>query len=702
MLGLFGTRRRGETRKRARQLLREAFGERADFRAGQWEAIESVVLRRSSVLLVQKTGWGKSLIYFLATKLFRESGAGPTLLVSPLLSLMRNQIENAERFGITALSINSANRQDWSRIDEALARDECDLLLISPERLASQTFERRTRGSLPNIGLLVVDEAHCISDWGHDFRPDYRRIARIVAGLPPKTPVMATTATANQRVVDDIAAQLKSDLGAIRGPLARASLRLQTIHLKNQAERLAWLAENMPRIPGTGIVYCLTVADCDRVAAWLRSKGIPVEAYHAQRSAEERVELEKRLLRNQIKSLIATVALGMGFDKPNLSFVIHFQRPGSIVAYYQQIGRAGREVDDALTVLLCGKEDDEVQDYFIGAAFPAPKEMRAVLSLIETEGELSLDDICQRLNFPQRRIEQCLKHLRIERALGRDRLNYFRTANPWTPDIKRAERITAVRYEELDAMRRYTTATSCLMEIIVRELDDPHAAACGRCANCRGEELVPSRADRGSIAEAVSFLKQNELVFEPRKIWPAGVVRGYAGPIPEERRNAQGRALCMYRDPGWGAIVKRGKYKDGRFAYELVLASAELIQSRWRPTPFPTWVTTIPSSRHPELTPDFAQRLAVALGIPFRPALEKIQETPEQKEMHNSAQQLRNIHASFTVLPDRIESGPVLLVDDIVDSRWTLTVAGALLRNSGSGVVHPFALAKLSTLEGVS
>lgn len=702
MLGLFGTRRRGAVKKRARQVLREAFGARADFRAGQWEAIETVVLRRSSVLLVQKTGWGKSLVYFLATKLFRESGAGPTLLISPLLSLMRNQIENAERFGITALSINSANQRDWGRIDEVLARDECDLLLISPERLANRAFVERTQGTLPNIGLLVVDEAHCISDWGHDFRPDYRRIARIVGGLPPRTPVMATTATANQRVVDDVVEQLKSDLGALRGPLARSSLRLQTIHLENQAERLAWLAENLPRIPGTGIVYCLTIADCDRVAAWLMSRGIHVEAYHAGRPAEERVQLEERLLRNQVKVLVATVALGMGFDKPDLSFVIHFQRPGSIVAYYQQIGRAGREVDDALTILLCGKEDDEIQEYFIRSAFPEPKEMRAVLSLIETEGEMSLQDVCQRLNSPQRRIEQCLKHLRIERALGRDGWNYFRTANPWSPDTRRAEHITAVRHEELGAMQRYTKATGCLMEIIVRELDDPHAATCGRCANCRGEELVPSHVDRSSTADAVEFLKRNELVIEPRRRWPMGVVQGSSGPISEERRNAQGRALCMYRDPGWGEVVKRGKYKDGRFAYELVLASAELIQSRWRPTPFPTWVTAIPSQRHPELTPDFAQRLAVALGIPFRPALEKILETPAQKEMHNSAQQLRNIHGSFTVVPDLIDSGPVLLVDDIVDSRWTLTVAGTLLRDSGSGVVHPFTLARLSTLESVS
>lgn len=353
-------------KQRTLSLLRQMLGPDAEFRPGQWEAVDKLVAQRGRVLVVQRTGWGKSLVYFLATRLLRDQGAGPTLLISPLLALMRNQIEMAECIGIHAATMNSSNREEWHAVENALAADACDLLLISPERLTNPRFQSLLPKIAGRVGLFVVDEAHCISDWGHDFRPDYRRIIRIVRNLPEGVPVLGTTATANDRVIADVQSQLGVGLSVLRGPLARPSLRLQNIQLADQSERLAWLAEYLPRFPGTGIIYCLTIADTERVTKWLQQKGFRVKAYHAGNDANiDRVELEQALLNNEIKALVATVALGMGFDKPDLGFVIHFQRPGSVVAYYQQVGRAGRAVGRAYGILLNGREDDEIQDYFI-------------------------------------------------------------------------------------------------------------------------------------------------------------------------------------------------------------------------------------------------------------------------------------------------------------------------------------------------
>ncbi len=679
--------------ERAHTLLQQMLGPGAMFRDGQWETIQALVEQRARVLLVQATGWGKSLVYFIATKLLREQGAGPTLLISPLLALMRNQVEMAERIGIHAFSINSSNPDDWGAIEAALAADQCDVLLVSPERLANERFMTKTLPAIStDIGLFVVDEAHCISDWGHDFRPDYRRLGHILRGLTPSVPVLATTATANDRVVADIVSQLGEDLRVARGPLARPSLRIQTIRLADRAARLAWLAEHLPKLPGSGIVYCLTVADCRRVSEWLASRGIDAPAYHGDLGSEERAALEQRLLRNEVKALVATVALGMGFDKPDLGFVVHYQRPGSVVSYYQQIGRAGRAIHDAYAVLLHGNEDDEIQDYFIRNAFPGTDRQREVLTVLEASAGLGLNEILARVNLSRARVEQCLKLLEIEGAVVRDGSLYVRTVNPWTPDEEHSRQITAGRYRELDRMRAFVDAATCLMEFVARELDDPWARPCGRCAVCCGL-LVPTTVDPALVREAIAFLGHETLTIEPKRQWPAGAIPGRHGRIPAELRNAEGRALCVYGDPGWGEAVQLGKYVAGHYSDELVQAAAELVRERWRPQPPPAWVTAVPSLRRPRLVGSFAERLAVALGLPFYPVLEQVQEVPEQKVMENSAHQAANVAAAFRVSASNLPPAPVLLVDDIVTSGWTLAVCGMFLREGGSGPVHPFALA---------
>ena len=682
---------------RARHLLRQMLGPQARFREGQWRAIDAIVARRGRVLVVQRTGWGKSLVYFLSTRLLREDGAGPTILVSPLLSLMRNQIESASRIGVRAFTINSSNRAEWDTAESALATDCCDILLISPERLGNERFMKSVLPGLSGrAGLFVVDEVHCISDWGHDFRPDYRRIMRVMESLPPGIPVLGTTATANDRVVADVQQQLGPELIILRGPLARHSLRLQNIVLSSQAERLAWLAENIRKFKGSGVVYCLTVADVERVTTWLQSQGIRAEAYHAGDDAKvDRESLEKSLLNNDIKALVATVAFGMGFDKPDLAFVIHFQRPGSVVAYYQQVGRAGRAVDRAYGILLSGTEDDDIQDYFIDSAFPPTQTMSSLLDAIGASKAISINELLARVNVSRSMAERALKLLELDGAIEikfDKKTLYSRTQNRWQPDVERTNRITTLRRSELAQMKTYVAHRGCLMEFLAKALDDPDARPCGVCANCQGRGL-PAKASAELIKQAAEFLGRVDIVLEPRKRWPQDMPMSETSIIPVEHRNAPGRSLCYYGDSGWGRLVREGKYERGEFADQIVEASAHLILERWQPEPFPEWVTAIPSRRHPGLVYDFAARLATLLGIRFVASLVRTADAPEQKLMANSSMQARNVAGTLETI-GQIPSGSVLLIDDIIDSGWTLTLAGWLLRKKGSGVVHPFTLAR--------
>ncbi len=680
----------------AQKLLRSMLGDDATFRPGQWEAIEAL-LRRERVLVVQRTGWGKSLVYFIATRMLRNRGAGVTLLISPLISLMRNQIQMAERINVKALTINSQNEDEWREVERSLRAGDCDVLLISPERLGNETFvttvlTQQLRGS---IGMFVIDEAHCVSDWGHDFRPDYQRIVRIVKEIPPSVPVLATTATANNRVLEDIRSQLGSDLVVQRGSLARASLRLFVLRLDDQAQRLAWLAEWIPKMRRTGIVYCLTVADAKRVAHWLKCRGVVAEAYYADLDREvgagERERLENALLENRIKVLVATVALGMGFDKPDLGFVIHFQRPGSVVAYYQQVGRAGRSLEDAIVILLTGREDDDIQSYFMRTAFPPPELSRDILRALETHAELKVSQLQTHVNASGTMLERALKLLEIDGAVGRDGAAYFRTPNRWQPDQQRAERVTALRVAELKQMQEYVEHRGCLMEFLAGDLDDPHAAPCRRCGNCTGKRFRP-QVDADILSEAVRFLRSEVVPIKPRRQWPAGEFPDRPFRIPPEFRAEEGRALSFYGDAGWGTMVSTDKYESGRFRGELISAAVAAVK-RWKPNLLSGWVTAVPSRRHPRLVPDFAAQLANQLGLPFEMVFAKVVDTPEQKLMDNSAHQVRNVAGSLRQI-STIRSGPVLLVDDIVDSGWTFTELAYLLRTGGSGPVFPFALAR--------
>jgi ATP-dependent DNA helicase RecQ len=693
---------------KAESLLQQMLGADKSFRDGQWEAIEAVAVRNQRLMVVQRTGWGKSIVYFIATKILRDRGAGPALLISPLLALMRNQIEAARNMGLRPITIHSENRDEWEQAQAALSRNDCDILLISPERLANAEFRREVLPRFKNsIGLFIVDEAHCISDWGHDFRPDYRRIVRVLQLLPPNVPVVCTTATANDRVVQDVVAQIPR-LRVQRGPLTRTSLKLFNIKLSDQSERLAWLAHFVPRLPGSGIIYCLTIPDTRRVAVWLQKNGIGAREYYSDVESADKLESERMLLANECKALVATVALGMGFDKPDLGFVIHFQRPGSVIAYYQQVGRAGRAVDEAYGILLSGREDDEIQDYFIRSAFPAAETMQQVLRELELGAGASVNELMARLNYRRGVIEKALKLLEVDGAVMREKTIYVRTPNAWTPDLLRSDQVTQSRRAELAQIKHYVDHDGCLMEFLAHALDDPSPGHCGKCMNCAcrtKREPVPEVL----VREAVQFLRGDTVNTDPRKQWPRAVLSelqqampgavGYskeAKPkttIPEDLRPEEGRALCIYGDAGWGRIVAQCKYDAGHFNDELVAASATLIQDRWQPAPFPQWLTCVPSRRKPLLVSNFARRLAERLGIPFLPVIEKTRETEPQKRMENSAQQARNLLGAFSV-ERGILAAPVILVDDVIDSGWTITMIAALLRMNGSGPVFPFYVGK--------
>lgn len=681
--------------QRALELLRAGSGQPdAAFREGQEEAIRHVVEGRGRLLVVQKTGWGKSFVYFIAIKLLREAGLGPSLLISPLLALMRNQIAAAERMGVRAMTIHSDNLEEWKEVEAAIRRDEVEILLVSPERLANQRFRNEVLAEIAErIALLVIDEAHCISDWGHDFRPHYRLLERIVGTLPPNVRLLATTATANDRVMADLATVLGPDLADSRGDLARPSLALQTIRLPSQAERLAWLAEHVPALPGHGIVYTLTKRDAGLVAEWLRSRGVEVEEYTGE-SGERREELEQALLANRVKALVATTALGMGFDKPDLAFVIHYQAPGSVVAYYQQVGRAGRALEAARGVLLSGEEEIDITDYFIESAFPTPEQVREVLEALEAAPEgLSIPELLREVNLGYGRIEKTLTLLSLESPppIAKQGSKWQLTAAELSDSFwLRAERLTTVRREEQAQMQEYVDLTSGHMEFLIRSLDGEPGAIAPPVLPALSSTVEPEL-----VREAVAFLRRTSLPIEPRKIWSPGGLPLYdvTGKIEPALQAQAGKALCMWGDAGWGQEVRRGKYREGRFSDDLVAASRQLIEE-WSPRPAPRWVTCVPSTRHPDLVPDFAERLAAALGLPFEPVLIRAEERPEQKDMENSAQQARNVDGSLGVVEQELRAEPVLLVDDMVDSRWTLTVAAWLLRSHGSGEVWPFALAQ--------
>ncbi len=692
----------------AQQVLERLAGEDARLRDDQAAAITALVAERRRVLVVQRTGWGKSAVYFVATALLRAAGAGPTVIVSPLLALMRNQIAAAARAGITAATINSTNREDWEEVAARVAADEIDVLLISPERLNHPGFRRDVLADVAaRVGLVVVDEAHCISDWGHDFRPDYRRVRDVLAALPAGVPVVGTTATANDRVTADVQSQLTRDGGdllTLRGGLDRDSLALSVVHLPSAAARMAWLADWIPTTAGPGICYTLTVAHAERLAAWLASRGIAVAAYSGQTEPRERTRIEAALKSNELKCVVATSALSMGYDKPDLSFIVHDGSPSSPIAYYQAIGRAGRALPPgamADVVLLPGAADSAVWAYFDSTAFPSRRDVDAVLvRLAEATRPVAVGQLEADVNLRRGRLEAMLKILDVEGAVtavpGR---GGGWTVTPrwreWRYAGDRYARVDAARKAEQRAMRDYAGTDGCLMAFLLGQLDDPHLVAgwrCRRCANCTG--APPPSADPETTAVATAWLRRGDVPLEPRKQWPRGLA-DRRGSIRADARCETGRVLAYGDDPAWEGLAGLLAGPDRPVPDDIVEGLVAVL-ARWDWQARPTWVTLVPSRRRPRLVASIAERIGTLGRLPVHDVVRRVADTSPQAEMSNSTHAAANAIAAFVVDPSpaggRIPSGPVLLVDDVVRSGWTMTVVGALLRDAGAGAVLPLAV----------
>ncbi|MEU7613342.1 RecQ family ATP-dependent DNA helicase [Micromonospora sp. NPDC049204] len=699
---------RAAVRERAEAVLRRLAGDHARLREDQWRAIEALVVDRRRVLCVQRTGWGKSAVYFVATALLREGGEhGPTVIVSPLLALMRNQVEAAARAGIRARTINSANLDEWDEITAEIQTGAVDVLLISPERLNNPDFRD---GVLPKLaattGLLVVDEAHCVSDWGHDFRPDYRRLRTFLAELPERTPVLATTATANTRVTQDVAEQL-GDALVLRGTLDRESLRLGVLDLPSPAHRLAWLADHLDQLPGSGIVYTLTVAAAGETAEFLRSRGYPVSSYTGQVEDADRRAAEQDLLDNKIKALVATSALGMGFDKPDLGFVVHLGAPPSPIAYYQQVGRAGRAVEHAEVLLLPGVEDAAIWRYFASLAFPPEQQVRAVLAALHTDRPLSTQALEPLVDLRRTRLELMLKVLDVDGAVRRVRGGWLATGEPWVYDEARLRRVAEARTVEQQAMREYATTPDCRMRYLRECLDDAGAADCGRCDRC-ADPIFVADVSTAALAAAQTFLGRPGVEIAPKKLWPTGldaVGVPLKGRIAPAEQALPGRAVGRLSDLGWGGRLRDlvgPEAPDAPVPDDVVAAVVEVLKA-WAhgddPWPRrPVGVVAVGSRRRPRLVGSLAERIAAVGRLPLLGEVTPAGPGGPAGPRGNSAQRVRALHDTFTVPVDLADAvagldGPVLLVDDLVDSGWTMTLVARALRRAGAPDVLPLALA---------
>ncbi|WP_449339424.1 RecQ family ATP-dependent DNA helicase [Streptomyces chartreusis] len=691
----------------------------ARLREDQWRAIEALVADRRRALVVQRTGWGKSAVYFVATSLLRSQGSGPTVIVSPLLALMRNQVEAAARAGIHARTINSSNTEEWDTIQSEIAAGDVDVLLVSPERLNNPDFRDQVLPKLASAtGLLVVDEAHCISDWGHDFRPDYRRLRTMLSDLPPGVPVLATTATANARVTADVAEQLgtggTSDALVLRGPLDRDSLSLSVLRLPDAAHRMAWLADHLDDLPGSGIIYTLTVAAAEEVTAFLRHRGHTVASYTGKTENADRQQAEDDLLANRVKALVATSALGMGFDKPDLGFVVHLGSPSSPIAYYQQVGRAGRGVEHAEVLLLPGQEDEAIWQYFASLAFPSEDLVHRTLDVLaRSDRPLSLPALEPLVELRRSRLETMLKVLDVDGAVHRVKGGWIATGQPWVYEAERYDWVARQRKAEQQAMREYASTTGCRMEFLQRQLDDEGAKPCGRCDNCAGARFT---ADMSSVAldAARVDLGRAGVEVEPRRMWPTGLPAigvDLKGRIPAGEQAASGRALGRLSDIGWGNRLRpmlAPHAPDGPVPDDVAKAVVGVLvdwakgPDGWASgaqdgMPRPVGVVTIASRTRPQLINSLGARIAEVGRLPLLGSLEYAGEGSSVSRS-NSAQRLKALDGALNVSADLASAlsenpGPVLLVDDFTETGWTLAVAARMLRRAGAQRVMPLVLA---------
>lgn len=677
---------------RSSSILKSMYGEGSQFREGQYEAIEATLTNRRT-LVIQKTGWGKSLVYFICSKILKEKNNGITIVVSPLLVLMDNQIEAARKLGLKCDVLNSTVGDRRISIIRQMTSNQLDLVLVTPETLFKDDLNNSLRKI--NIGLLVIDEAHCISDWGHDFRLDYSNLYKIIGLLPLNIPILATTATANDRVIADLKHQLGDDVYLSRGSLTRESLEIQVIEMHNKAERYAWILQYINDLPGSGIIYCLTRKDCDYLSDFLNSNGIKSRAYYSRGQDEEyiNIEVEKLFKNNQIKVIIATIKLGMGYDKGDIGFVIHFQMPNNIVSYYQQIGRAGRDIDRAIIILLSGSEDKEIINYFIDNSFPSEIDSNNIIKAIEQNNGMSIIELSANLNIKKAKIDKALMFLQYEEFVYKSNSKYYLSANKYKYNRSKYEEIKSIRRNEYEKMIELLNIDTCYSKHIVNSLDDFSAKDCCVCSNCLGKDIVNRKVDNKYIDITLKYLDSLSFDIIPRKQWP---VTKLTKQVRIKYVNEVGVCLSKYGEVGYGELVKVDRYENNFFSDILLKKSAQILLPKIRDEKI-QFITFVPSLRQ-NLVEDFTKRLASLCGLSYIETLRK-KPAKEQKFMENSAHQCENALTSFEILENIVIPNKVILVDDIIRSKWTITVCGYILMENGCNFVLPFALADSSQEE---
>lgn len=664
------------TRQQAEIQLQQLFGF-SQFHDLQWQVIENL-LAGKRVLFIEKTGFGKSLCFqFPATQLH-----GVTIVFSPLIALMRDQVRSMQEKGIRAAAINSNQEADENAAIIAKAQNnQLDILYIAPERMENAAWITAAREM--KIAMVVIDEAHCISMWGQSFRPNYRRIVNLVRLLPRNFPVLATTATATPRVQEDIIEQVGADLIPIRGQLMRSNIRLFVVHVESEDEKFFWLAEYLPKLKKTGIVYTGTQADTDIFSNWLQFLKFNSAAYSGRLDAESRMRVETDFINNKYDCVVSTNALGMGIDKPDIRFIIHTQIPQSPIHYYQEIGRAGRDGQEAFAILLYNpNEDVELPRAFIDGSKPAVAKYEKVIAVTK-KALLGRNEIIKATNLKQTQVSVILADLidqkiMNEQIAGRSKKYFF---NPDAPalDLSAFETLRNAQNHELEKMLEYTSISSCRMKYLCNYLGDDRQGACGVCDNDAHQHMRVLTTDA---------MKQQLQDFR-ETFFPVLEVETQRSNI------VNGVAASYYGVSNVGAALRHSKYEGGGDFPDWLLRLTLKAYRKYYGDPKFDMILYVPPTESGDLVKNFAEKVSSVLKIPISHKLVKSSATEPQKVFQSSISKKDNVHGKFLYQnPEEIAGKSILLIDDIFDSGYTIKEIGLYLTSIGAASIAPLVIAR--------
>lgn len=642
----------------------------------QWGTIEKI-LKGERVLLIEKTGFGKSLCFQFPAILFK----GTTVIFSPLIALMRDQVKNLNSLGISAKCINSEQTpEENSQIISETKEGKLKILYIAPERQENSEWIEATRQM--NLSMVVVDEAHCISVWGHDFRPSFRRILNLVNLLPKGMPVLATTATATKKVEADIAQQMGGNLTIIRGNLMRENFRLFVIKVNSEDEKLIWLGKNLSKLPGSGILYTGTRVDTEIYSKWFEYLKIPSIGYNAGLDPDSRIAIENGLMKNQWKCVISTNALGMGIDKPDIRFIIHTQIPQSPVHYYQEIGRAGRDVDPADIILFYNPEDRDLPEAFIEGGRPAIPKYEKVIEAVKSE-LLGERELMRRTNLKQTQIrvikaDLVEQNIIREVTIGRSKkFEYISGAPKLNP--KAFEELRALKTADLEKMIGYVETKGSRMKYLCDFLGDSDDRFFKNCDNTGLQKLKVTITP--DWTEKLQAYREN--YFPELKVETKG------------SNLVNGVAASYYGVSNVGAAIHRSKYENGgNFPDFLLRFTLKAFRKKFDQEKF-DMILYIPPTKSGELVKNFAIKISQVLKFPISHNLRKQRQISEQKVFENSYLKADNVRDAFIYNNStEIEDKSILLIDDIFDSGATVKEIGRYLTNSGAKKIAPLVIAK--------